>query len=391
MKTYRVAILGCNLRGQAVARGYHLNPRTEIVAVCDRVREHVDTVGDKFGVRERFADLDEMITTTTPDIVAIPTGTDTHYDLCMRVLEHGVHVDVEKPMCLDLEQADAIMAKANEKGVRVAVHHQRRCGGLVRAAKQALDDGRIGELRFIAASGRDYYAGLALMNCVTHTINDILHFAGHCRAVTAEAWTDGRRITPADVVPAPGGFGLIAGEHITATLYFDHAVTALVVMHCDPEMAIRVPWIELHGSRARLRLGWEGVWRLGHFGRDHDPDPTHWERLDGVYPDGLAAHPEAAGVDDCCYVQEFVDALDQGRDHACGGERACHVIEVLMGVFESAAYGTRVDLPQGRRDQPLARWRREHGLGDPGPMPREYGEWLAAENRRLGRAAQGAP
>ena len=42
----------------------------------------------------------------------------------MRVLEHGVNIEVEKPLCIDLVQADEVLAKAKKKNARVAVHHQ---------------------------------------------------------------------------------------------------------------------------------------------------------------------------------------------------------------------------------------------------------------------------
>ena len=60
-------------------------------------------------------------------------------------------------------------------------------------------------------------------------------------------------------------------------------------------------------------------------------------------------------------------------------------MEIIMGTFESAAYGTRVDLPQSNREHPLVRWRHEAGLGAPEPMPMIDAEWLAEENRRLGQ------
>jgi hypothetical protein len=112
------------------------------------------------------------------------------------------------------------------------------------------------------------------------------------------------------------------------------------------------------------------------------------------YPPGFAARgagdaDEAAGkadVDDYCFVDEYVRALDEGRDHECNGDEGRHVLEILMGILESAAYGRRVDLPQVQRDHPLLRWRREHGLNAPPEVPRPYREWLAAEDRRLGRA-----
>ncbi len=55
-----------------------------------------------------------------------------------------------------------------------------------------------------------------------------------------------------------------------------------------------------------------------------------------------------------------------------------------MGIFESAAYATRVELPQAERQHPLTRWRQEAGLGAPEPMPMVDAEWLEEEERRLG-------
>ena len=61
------------------------------------------------------------------------------------------------------------------------------------------------------------------------------------------------------------------------------------------------------------------------------------------------------------------------------------MLEVMTGIFEAAAYGRRVELPQQRRDHPLLRWRKEHGLDEPPEVPRGYNAWLRAEDRRLGR------
>ena len=196
MKTYRVAILGCRGRGGAAGRAYHAHPRTEVVGLCDLVQERVDALGDELGVDARYDDLDAMIVETKPDIVAIPTGTEFHYPLSMRVLEHGVHIEVEKPICVELHQADDVLAKASEKGVRVAVHHQSRSGGPMRAIHRAIADGRIGRVRHINSSGKGYYGGYGLLNIGTHTLNSMMKITGHCRRVYATARTDGRPIGP---------------------------------------------------------------------------------------------------------------------------------------------------------------------------------------------------
>ena len=207
VKTYRIGILGCRGRGTAAARAYYAHPRTEIVGLCDLVEERLNTLGTEFNVAARFTDLDEMIRQTQPDIVAIPTGTEFHYDLCMRVLEHGVHIEVEKPMCVDLVQADDVIAKAEAKGVQVAVHHQGRVGASIKAITRALNAGKIGELRYMYGSGKGYYGGYGLMNIGTHMLNNMLHFGKRCESVVAHLTTGGKSITPTDVVPSPRRHG----------------------------------------------------------------------------------------------------------------------------------------------------------------------------------------
>ena len=383
MKTYRIAILGCRGRGTAAARAYHAHPRTEVVALCDLIRDRLDTLGDELGVTARFTDLDEMIRQTAPDIVAIPTGTEFHYDLCMRVLEHGVHIDVEKPMCVDLEQADAVVEKAKEKGVRIAVHHQGRVGAYMRATYKAFTEGRIGELCYINSRGKVYYGGYGLMNIGTHQLNDMLKFAGHCRTVSATALTNNHLITPEDVIPSPHGMGTIAGERITATLHFDNNVTANLLQHRLPSTTSTM--MEIVGTEGRL-LGKTGLliqggaWRL-----TQSFEPDGWEALAPLYPEHYD-RSSPASIDDYWFVEEHVSALDENRDHECNGAEGQHNIEIMMGIFESAAYGNRVDLPQQHREHPLLRWRRENGLPAPEKMPRPYNEWLEAEDRRLGRS-----
>lgn len=387
MHTYRVAILGCRGRGTAAARAYHAHPRCEIVGLCDLILERLNTLGDEVNVDARFTDLDEMMRRVQPEIVAIPTGTEFHHALSLHVLEYGAHIDVEKPMCSTLEQADEVLAKAQEKGVRIAVHHQGRVGAPMQAVMRAIREGRVGEIRHLSASGKGYYGGYGLMNIGTHLVNNLLRIAGHCRSVTALALTDGRRVTPDDVIPAAGGMGVVCGERITGTLEFDRNVAATLLQQRFPVVDSIAYGIEIFGTEGRLIWKSRGAWWLPtpHFVPDGEHD--RWEPLP-LTPAETYDPGSPADEADYAYVDEYVRALDEDREHECSGIEGRHVMEVLMGVLEAGAYGTRVPLPQKNREHPLVRWRREHGLGEPEPMPRPYGEWLAAEDRRLGRINQ---
>ncbi len=382
MKTYRIAILGCRGRGTAAARAYHAHPRVEIVGLCDLIEERRNILGAEVNVPARFSNLDDMILQTTPDIVAIPTGTEFHYDLCLRVLEHGVHIEVEKPMCVDLVQADAVIAKAAEKNVKVAVHHQGRVGASMQAIAHAFNAGKIGELRYIYGSGKGYYGGYGLMNIGTHMLNNMLHFGKRCRSVVAQLMTGSRPIVPEDVVPSPSGMGTIAGEYITATLQYEGNVTGTLLQHRFDKMDTAAYSMELYGTEGRLFWKSGGAWWLPH--PHYLPDGTNdrWEALELIYPEHYDVKSGAAEAD-YWFVEEYVRALDENREHECSGTAGRHIIEMMMGIFESAAYGRRVELPQTDRRHPLLRWREEAGLEPPAEMPRGYGEWLALESERI--------
>ncbi|MBK36831.1 MAG: hypothetical protein CME26_15050 [Gemmatimonadetes bacterium] len=385
MKTYRVAILGCRARGIQGGQAYHAHPRTEIVGLCDLVQERLDEMGEMFDVDARFTDLDEMIEQTQPDVVAIPTGTEFHHELALRVLEHGVNIDIEKPLCTSLDQADEVVAKAKEKDVEIAVHHQGRVGAGVVAAHKAYTEGRIGKLLYLYTRDKGYYGGLGIMNIATHKVNTMLKFAGHVRSVSAVATTDGRLIQPEDVVTSPLGMGTIAGEYITATLQFDNDVTGGLLQHRLPRNDTKLSAIELFGTEGRMIVRWEAAWALPHPHYIPGEGKDVWEPIDPIVPEGFNPDDDAS-LDEYCYVDEYVRALDEGRPHECNGAEGLHVLEVLMGVFESAAYGKRVALPQERRSHPLLQWRKENGLGEPDPVRRDFREWYVDEDRRLGRA-----
>lgn len=381
MKTYRIAIVGCRGRGTAAARAYHQHPRTEVVAVCDLLASPRQQLGDELGVAARFADVDAMLAAVAPDVAVVATGTEFHFDLARRCLEGGAHVDVEKPICTELAEADALLDLARQRGRRIAVHHQGRVGASMRAVRSALAAGRIGSVRYLHGSGKGYHGGYGLMNIGTHTVNNMLAVAGACRALSAACLSDGHPVGPHDAVEAAGGMGLVAGEHITAVLEFAAGITGVLVEHRFPRVDSAAYQLEVFGTEGRL------LWRLAQAWwlpvPHYVPDGPAWEPLSSVPLAGYV--PGAADEADYAYTDDFVRALDDGGEPECSGAAGTHVLEVLHGIFAAGASGQRLLLPQPERTHPVRRWRAAQGLPPAASVPRGYGEWLAAEDRRLGR------
>lgn len=382
---YRAALIGCGHRGTSIGRAYAEHPRTELVGLCDLDAERLRALGDTLGVAARFTGLEAMLDAVQPQIVVIPTGTEFHYALAMRVLDHGAyHIDVEKPICVDLEQADAVRRRARERGVRIAVHHQGRTSPAARAAADAVADGLVGDLIHAAARGKGYYGGYGIMNIGCHLLTGAQAFLGRCRRVTASLRTDGRPITPDDVVPSPNGMGTIGGERLSAELEFAGGVNLTLMHDRLPAASGGSMGVELMGTEGRILLQHGVAWHVATpFPRPRQ-GPDRWTEIENPLGGGDDT-PELRHGMELAFVDEYVRALDAGDEHESSGEVGTHSLEMIMAAFESAVYGHPVELPQQQRDHPLLRWRAEHGLGPPPAAPRPYQEWLAHEDRRLGR------
>lgn len=125
MEVVRVGVIGCG----EVAQWMHLPFLTElpgfhVTAVCDvsyRVAEHV---GEQFGVELRYTDYHRML--EHADIDAVIIATPLHSDPAIAAATAGKHILVEKPMALNIEEAEAMVIAAEAGGVALMVAYMKR-------------------------------------------------------------------------------------------------------------------------------------------------------------------------------------------------------------------------------------------------------------------------
>lgn len=122
--TFRVprsAVIGVGSLGRHHARNYaelDREGRVEFVGVCDVDPETRATVA-KDNNCASFADRNELLDKV--DLVSIATPTETHAEIACEFLERGIHVLVEKPIALTLDEADKIIAAAERSGAKLMV------------------------------------------------------------------------------------------------------------------------------------------------------------------------------------------------------------------------------------------------------------------------------
>src|SRR5262245_37706657 len=98
-------------------------PGAEIVGLTDTDEGRARSTAARFGIRNTQRSHGELLERHRPDVVHIVTPPQTHAALSIQAMEAGAHVFVEKPMAVNLEEAEAMDAAARRHGVKLCVDH----------------------------------------------------------------------------------------------------------------------------------------------------------------------------------------------------------------------------------------------------------------------------
>ena len=133
-----------------------LSERYEIKALCDLSPRLLRVMGERYGVDRLYTKTTELIQQEKLDAVFVLNSDEFHTDSVLAAVESGVHVLVEKPMCLTLAEADEIIRARDEHGVQVMVAYMRRFApAFIRAKEEVEKLGNINYARVRDIIGRN--------------------------------------------------------------------------------------------------------------------------------------------------------------------------------------------------------------------------------------------
>ena len=125
--------------------------RMEAVAACDLDPARMESAKEDFPHFRTYTDVSKMLEDDGIDLVVIITPHNTHAKLSIQCLNAGKHVVVEKPMCITVEEATAMIEAGKKNKVTLTTFHNRRHDGDFMAIKEVLDKGLIGEIFHLEA------------------------------------------------------------------------------------------------------------------------------------------------------------------------------------------------------------------------------------------------
>ncbi len=325
-----------------------LNNQLEIAAVCDVKPAAMETLLAKYdlekdGFIRRYTDYRELLAAEKPALVSVATESGIHARIALDCIDAGVNVIIEKPMAMCMADAEEIIRRSEEKGVKVCACHQNRFNVAVQETRRALEAGRFGRLSHGSVHvrwnrDRDYYDqapwrgtwaqdGGCLMNQCIHGVDLLRWMMGdevdEVYGVTKRQFHDYLQcedVGMAVVKFKNGAVGTIEG---TVNVYPKNLEETLY----------------LFGETGTVKLGGTStnnidVWDFADEDEADAKNKGLREATSNVYGNGHTR-----------LFADMIEAIEKDRKPYVDAVAGRNALEMILAIYQSAAAGKPVKLP----------------------------------------------
>lgn len=348
-KKLRHAVIGIGaLIYVAHRRAFDL-PTTELCAVCD-IREDIGQERAKEWNVPFYTDYKKMLADIQPDVTVITTPHYLHAEMAIYGLRSGSNVLVEKPMAIQVSDADRMVQAAQETGKLLAVNFQQRLRPEVLAARKLIQAGRLGKIQRVSLvvpwpRSYRYYSlaswratwwgegGGVLLNQAPHDLDLICHLAGIPKRVISWNRTNFHKVEVEDT--------------ISAMLEWENGATGY--LHISTQESGPKSNLEIVGTKGSVQIG-EGQLSFNEFEADvHE----YLRTTDEIYrgPDIVPVEvslDEGAGDHRAVY-KNFHSAIMDGAPISADGAQGVMSLELANAMIYSSYTKSVVDLPLDRQ------------------------------------------
>lgn len=174
-----VAVVGAGYWGPNLIRNMAEAPGSELRVICDQDEKRLKDVGRRYPGVRLVTNFDEVLRDPEIQAVVLATPASSHASLGVRAMEAGKDILVEKPLAVSSQECQTLKTCAERHGRILMVGHTFIYNSAVKAIKEIVDSGEIGEVLYVYSSrvnlGRIRQDVNALWNVAPHDIS-ILNF-----------------------------------------------------------------------------------------------------------------------------------------------------------------------------------------------------------------------
>ena len=244
----KVGVVGVGNIGTIHAQVYKNNPKTELVAVCDIIKERADAAAERFGAKAFYSVKEMLASGIHLDACSMCTkgeenGGD-HFTPTMELLEAGIPVLGEKPISNRIDEGEKMVELSRKKQVSYAINLNHRFTPAAVRAKEWIEEGRLGKLHMINMrmwinNPVETSPWFHLRALHPHSFDVIRYFAGDVKKVAAFMMKgEGRKIW----------------SNAQILLYFENGMIGNLVGSYDAGPSYGLERCEVVGSKGRFVL-----------------------------------------------------------------------------------------------------------------------------------------
>ena len=325
-----------------------VNNNLEIVAVCDIVPEKMEEILAKHNLADdksikRYTDYKQMLEENELELISIATESGKHAAIALDAIDAGVSVIIEKPMAMNIADAEEIIKRAAEKNVKVSACHQNRFNVAIQEVRKAVEGGRFGKLSHASINVRwnrnkGYYDqapwrgtweedGGCLMNQCIHGIDllrwmmgdEVVEVYGATRQQFHD-YLEAEDVGVAVVKFKNGAIGTIEG---TTNVYPQNLEETLY----------------LFGENGTVKVGGKStntidVWDFKDETAEDEKNKGLEEETSNVYGNGHTS-----------LFADVIEAINDDRAPYVDGVAGRNALEMVLAIYKSQKEGVPVKLP----------------------------------------------
>ena len=333
--TIRMGVIGAGAISDVHLEALVAHDRVEVVCIADPSAEARERQAKKYGVGRSVADYREMLEGSALDAVDVAVPHHLHCPITVDALSAGLDVICEKPIGLDLEEADRMIGAAERSKGRLLIKQYQRCAEHHAKAKEIIDSGELGDVYlttglFLSQLSRaendpdnwrgtwDRAGGGILIDGGVHVVDLMQFILGRATAVSATA----KRLV--------AGLPHKADDTTSLTIEFERgAIGSVVCASCDTSHPGLTTDKAFFGTEGSLR-----VWQDGPL--------TRLTRWTGGVPEEIVAVENWWEKANVAVVTHLVDCLLDGTEPNVSLAEARHDLEIVLTAYRSASEGRRV-------------------------------------------------
>lgn len=357
-KKVGVGLVGSQFISSIHAEALKTVSEAEIIAVMSPTKGNAKKFASKHGIPHHFTNLDEMLAMKEIDMIVIGAPNSLHCEITLKVAKAGKHMVVEKPLCMNLAEADLMIDTCKKANVKLMYAEELCFTPKYVRLKALLDEGALGRPVLLKQSEKHDGPHADHFWDVEKSGGGVTMDMG-CHAIEFFRWLNGRK--PIKSVYAQ----MTTSVHKDKTIGDDNAIIILEFENGVIAVA-EESWTKLGGMDDRAEIhGSEGVAYA---------DVLQGNSIQTYSKKGVGYAVEKAGntvgwsftmyeeIWNYGFPQEFahfVDCVKNDKKPAVTGEDGRAVLEVIFAAYESAGTHKKVFMPfKSDVDKPYKLWKK---------------------------------